>query len=546
MAAALTIRNFSSSPLTLKHVSRFKDPNSLQSRPSRVPFIGGNTSRTEAEVSRLQGHAQTYTEEDVDIQLLPFHAYTLPAPTQLNHESSSTSPGTVAIRLTICDPSGERHRIDTNPSYTQRSSVRLTPLTPNPSTTYSALFHPANPIAHLTIHTHHLLDLSTWMTSLPPTLPLSALSIPGTHNSHTHYRALPSVRCQVVDISTQLSHGIRFLDIRLQPSHATDSSKKDLLLVHGAFPVSLTGAKYFGPVLESCYQFLEKNPGETILLSLKREGTGGASDEMLSRVLERWYFGERREMWYFPPTGTEGEERIPYLGDVRGKIVLIRRYNTHSASPSEPQTPTRTRTTPPGLTATLWPHNTPHSQPTPTFPFSLQDYCEVLQPSAIAHKLSHSTSHLARSASTTSLIPGYNTDPANPCPPNPFFLNFLSGSNFWRVECWPDRIASVVNRGVEEWVVREMGFAAGGGGEEGVDEVRGRGGEEGGKTERVNGAGYPLLRRPLGEGDMGTGVVVMDNVGEGGDWELVRLIVGCNAGVLMKMGVSWEGRKVEG
>lgn len=31
-----------------------------------------------------------------------------------------------------------------------------------------------------------------------------------------------------------------------------------------------------------------------------------------------------------------------------------------------------------------------------------------------------------------------------------------------------------------------------------------------------------------------TGVVVMDVVGEGGDWDLVRLVVGMNLGVLKK------------
>jgi 1-phosphatidylinositol phosphodiesterase len=36
-------------------------------------------------------------------------------------------------------------------------------------------------------------------------------------------------------------------------------------------------------------------------------------------------------------------------------------------------------------------------------------------------------------------------------------------------------------------------------------------------------------------GDGSTGVVVMDHVGEHGDWELVKLIVGMNMGVLAKM-----------
>ena len=46
--------------------------------------------------------------------------------------------------------------------------------------------------------------------------------------------------------------------------------------------------------------------------------------------------------------------------------------------------------------------------------------------------------------------------------------------------------------------------------------------EEGDKVRRVK------------AGDGGTGVVVMDYVGENGDWELVRLVIGMNMGVLMK------------
>ena len=40
--------------------------------------------------------------------------------------------------------------------------------------------------------------------------------------------------------------------------------------------------------------------------------------------------------------------------------------------------------------------------------------------------------------------------------------------------------------------------------------------------------------RKKGRGDGGTGVVIMDFVSEGGDWDLVRLVVGMNMGVLSR------------
>jgi 1-phosphatidylinositol phosphodiesterase len=81
----------------------------------------------------------------------------------------------------------------------------------------------------------------------------------------------------------------------------------------------------------------------------------------------------------------------------------------------------------------------------------------------------------------------------------------------------------VVNRGVEEWVCRGLGL-------DGV-RVENGGVEEGGSREREREG----VKRRAVEGDGGTGVVVMDMVGEGGDWDLVNLIVGLNMGVVMKM-----------
>jgi len=348
------------------------------------------------------------------------------------------------------------------------------------------------------------------MAGIPDMMPLSALSIPGTHNSHTHYRALPSVRCQHVDVKTQLDNGIRFLDIRLQPVHATDTTKKDLYLVHGAFPVSLTGPKYFEPVLETCYDFLVAHPSETILISLKREGIGNATDEHLAHILDKHYITPHSSKWYTAPW-------TPYLGAVRGKLILLRRYNTTvTASPATP-TPTKPTT---GIDATAWPHNATHAlfpshAPTSSTQLCLQDACDLQHPTLLPTKIAHCTAHLARAASLTHPIPGATTDATNPVPPAPLHLNFLSASNFWNKRCWPGSVARVVNRSAEEWVCGAHHL------EEGAE-----GGGSGGRGKR---------RRK--EGDGGTGIVVMDWVGEGaGGWDLVRLIVGCNMGVLGKVG----------
>ncbi|KAF2447492.1 PLC-like phosphodiesterase [Karstenula rhodostoma CBS 690.94] len=515
MAPPLTVRNLTATTITLKSLERFEDPNTKQSKATAFPSALKNAQTVAPSAPELGLHVQSFKRQDVDVELAPFESYTLrlEAPEKPNPKTISSLSSTT-LRLTIEDEENERFRIDTNPAYTQKGSRTFTPLTPNPSTSYTALYHPTTPTAHLTIHTHHLPNYARWMQGLPDTLPLSAISIPGTHNSHTHYRALPSVRCQVVDVRTQLDNGIRFLDIRVQPASATDTSKRDLYLVHGAFPISLTGTKYLDPVLNACYAFLEANPSETILVSLKREGVGSATDAHLAAILQKHYFLPNAEKWY-------AGAAIPYLHSARGKLVLVRRYEV-AASPeleteTEPETEPDTPTAP-GLDASAWPHNATHAL---HGPFCIQDFCEIMHPAAIPDKLLHANAHLARAASATHFVPGVNTDVTNPIPPGPLYLNFLSGSNFFNVGTWPEKIARVVNRGVEQWMCagHHLGVpvgdpqAPGHASVDGVDGVRGVGG-----------------------GDGAAGVVVMDMVGEGGSWDLVRLVVGMNMGVLEKVG----------
>ncbi len=550
MAAAprLTVRNLTSTPISIKRIEQFEDPTTIQSKAKPYFFKSKSTTSVLLTSTQLGSHVQSFNHQDLDIMLAPFESYTVKPPSgQEEAVKDDLVLSGKNLRLTIeNNATQERYRIDSNPSYTQKSSQLLTPLSSTPSTSFSGLFHPSKPTPQLTIHPHHSENYyQKWMSEIPDSLPLSAISIPGTHNSHTHYRALPSVRCQVVDIKTQLENGIRFLDIRIQPAHATDVSKKDFYLVHGAFPASLKGTKYFEPILQVCYDFLEHNPSETIIMSLKREGVGGATDQHVAKMLEKWYFGTRREMWYTEP-------KIPYLKEVRGKIVLVRRFKVDDEAPpskdplpipsvstSSTSSPTQQYTQPaetllqpkaPGLDATPWPDNTSSSLfPSPDPLFSLQDFYAVLTPSLIPEKLLHTTTHLASAAETQHPIPGITTDATNPVPPGPLVLNFLSASNFWRRQCWPENIANIINRGVEEWVCGRHGI------DTGTDGGRSDGGSDVGARKGSIGADEEVgVVRKRGKGDAGTGVVVMDCVGELGDWSLVKLVICLNMGVLMR------------
>lgn len=105
-----------------------------------------------------------------------------------------------------------------------------------------------------------------------------------------------------------MDNGIRFLDIRLTP--IIDS----LYVFHGFTPQQL----HFREVMEACISFLNENPRETILMSIKNEGDGLFNFSTFQKSLMS-HINSCPEYWYI-------DTKTPKLKEVRKKIVLIRRY----------------------------------------------------------------------------------------------------------------------------------------------------------------------------------------------------------------------------
>lgn len=315
------------------------------------------------------------------------------------------------------------------------------------------------------------------MREVSDSTPLSALSIPGTHNSPTYHRALPSVRCQVTPVREQLKRGVRFLDIRVQPEHPTNPAKDGLILVHGVFPISLTGPRHFRILVDEVLSFLAKNPSETVIMSVKREGPGKATDAQLGRILRDHYANDNHQ-WFTAP-------RVPFLGEARGKIVLVRRFGLDESLHAEWGGAGW------GIDASAWADNTPNST-CPSGDLCIQDFYEVLETQNIELKIKYATEHLQRAAARVCTSPDHIL--ADIEAKQPFFVNFLTASNFWKVGCWPDRIAGKLNPAIVEYLCLKH--------------------NEEGEGQR---------------GDGSTGVVVCDWVGHNGDWDIVRCIVGMNA-----------------
>lgn len=484
----LAIRNLTRQTLTLKEVEQFdvtkrsasdKVGDKVESLASNFTTLikdvaPGNNGSKEAPIKRtrtiypkLDDNAKPEKKDDKNITVKPFKIH------QTSIQIGATGRKNLKVlRLTFESDNGARYRTDVPPS--SGESQTLKPLSPGPGNQqYTAIYNDDSGALAI----FDISKLSKWMKAMPDHLPLSALSIPGTHNSPTYHNALPSVRCQAVSPAVQLENGVRFFDVRVQVEDPEKPGSDALHLVHSVFPISLTGSKYLRGLLDDIYAFLQRNPSETVILCLKREGRGDGTDAQLADRLRDHYFNPKQ--WHT-------ESGIPNLGDARGKIVLMRRFRLSDRLKKEFQGKGW------GIDATSWGDNTPNHQGGDV---QIQDFYEVMDTENVGKKIQLVYEHFERAgAVSNSSVASIAT---NGHKRNPLYINFLSASNFWKPGCWPEKIAEKLNPAVTAFLCEKHDV----------------------KDEE--------------EGDGCTGIVVCDWVGEDGDWDLVRAIVGMNSRVLM-------------
>lgn len=208
---------------------------------------------------------------------------------------------------------------------------------------------------------------ASWMRDIPDDVTVLNLSIPGTHNSCCVEGPLGLAKTQNLDLPDQLNAGIRFLDIRLAQYHG------DLCVHHDV----VCTEKTYAEVLDNCATFLDEHPSETILMSVDNEGR---MDSALGRLApsrlfcrlsaedtaaceddpetfeamfkaKTWEYVQERPLFHNfapapagstpPATGSALTPRTT-LGELRGKIVLLRRFE------AEPGV---------GFDLTYWPEN---------------------------------------------------------------------------------------------------------------------------------------------------------------------------------------------
>ncbi|MDY7233339.1 phosphatidylinositol-specific phospholipase C domain-containing protein [Hyalangium rubrum] len=147
-----------------------------------------------------------------------------------------------------------------------------------------------------------------WMSVLPGSTSIAALSIPGTHDTMAFTSTGGDLtQTQSLSLRSQLDAGIRALDIRCR--HISNS----FTIHHGVVYLNTN----FDDVLTTAIQFLREHPGETLLMRVKKEHT----EENVTRSFHQTFEAYRDQPAYSPYIwrGTH----VPTLGEVRGRIVIL-------------------------------------------------------------------------------------------------------------------------------------------------------------------------------------------------------------------------------
>lgn len=164
-------------------------------------------------------------------------------------------------------------------------------------------------------------EITNWMADIDGETMLSAISIPGTHDTCTQYVGLRYIfQCQNTSVAEQLEDGYRYMDMRLVLDG--EGEEQTLILKHNFSKCKKSNALFakaltLSDVLRDVYAFLEENPTETVIMCMKAEN--GKDDVAEVQKLLYKQIDANADMWYLA-------NEIPTLDEVRGKIVLATRF----------------------------------------------------------------------------------------------------------------------------------------------------------------------------------------------------------------------------
>ena len=175
------------------------------------------------------------------------------------------------------------------------------------------------------------ISLPDWMGTLPDSLRISELSIPGTHDTMSRCGDM-IVECQEMRLEQQLDAGIRALDIRARRewSHFDITHGCNL---QGDDCGTLANHYEFEDPLCRTVNFLIAHPRETVLMRVQDAGCPVDARRSFEETYRDYVVNQREACQtprgpivfndYIWDPDTSSNPTNPTLGEVRGKIVIL-------------------------------------------------------------------------------------------------------------------------------------------------------------------------------------------------------------------------------
>ncbi|KAG8998818.1 hypothetical protein FRB94_006619 [Tulasnella sp. JGI-2019a] len=248
-------------------------------------------------------------------------------------------------------------------------------------------------------------NMASFLGGISDSVHLSNILLPGTHESMALY-GWPFASCQNSNQSvlSQLQSGIRVFDVRLAAVNGTT-----LISYHSIISEKVL----FSDIIATFSAFLSSVDGqrECVVLSIKQEDGSTTPDSVFSSLVYQAVVGSSvsgslegkgvtetttggrplpppspmkkgpqaqslGDMWYL-------ENRVPTLGEVRGKIVLFSRFGYGSGWPGGM-----------GITPMIWPDSSPtgFSFTCGDTTFQMQDWYNIGSISKVSQKFAIATS----------------------------------------------------------------------------------------------------------------------------------------------------------
>jgi len=154
-----------------------------------------------------------------------------------------------------------------------------------------------------------------WMSTLPDSMKMSYMSLPGTHDSMARFGG-DSVQTQVMDLQTQLMAGIRVLDIRILFEANTFDLCRGIIPQPGNFDT----------VMQTVSNFLQQYPRETVFMRIKDETNGLLNTMTFEEVFSVYHSRYSYVFWNNTHPESKAGPVNPTLGELRGKVVVLQDF----------------------------------------------------------------------------------------------------------------------------------------------------------------------------------------------------------------------------